>query len=187
VHRHPALIAEYLLMRRRVRPSGSAAHNIRLGALRGTRQSTSMSTLVQPMGRAQPAWQEDQARRRPGRQRRLPSQRERMFCQRLRAELPDARATSDCAGFSQAQAGEIVAAHLRRFDAAGRKMHPVFCTNDKMALGAPDSLLFSNGRYRGSRRGRDARRQATDRGGCGPTARDRRLGLLTRLPRQPSH
>jgi ribose transport system substrate-binding protein len=69
--------------------------------------------------------------------------RERAFCEQLRAEVPDVQVTGDCAGFSRAQARDIVAAHLRRFDAAGRKVHAVFCTNDEMALGAADALLFA--------------------------------------------
>lgn len=70
-------------------------------------------------------------------------QRERMFCEQLQAELPDAQVAGDSAGFSRAQARETVAAHLRRLDAAGRRLHAVFCTNDEMALGAADALLFA--------------------------------------------
>jgi ABC-type sugar transport system substrate-binding protein len=70
-------------------------------------------------------------------------QREQMFCKQLQTELPDAQVTGDCAGFSRAQAREVVAAHLRRLDAAGRRLHAVFCTNDEMALGAVDALLFA--------------------------------------------
>ena len=69
--------------------------------------------------------------------------REGTFCEQLRAELPDAQLTSDCAGFSRAQARDVVAAHLRRLHATGRKLHAVFCTNDEMALGAADALLFA--------------------------------------------
>lgn len=70
-------------------------------------------------------------------------QREQMFGKHLQAELPDAQVTSDCAGFSRALARDVVAAHLRRLDAAGRKLHAVFCTNDEMALGAADALLLA--------------------------------------------
>jgi ribose transport system substrate-binding protein len=69
--------------------------------------------------------------------------RERAFQKQLEAEMQDVQVISDCAGFERPQAREVVAAHLRRLDAAGRKIHAVFCTNDEMALGAADALLFA--------------------------------------------
>jgi ribose transport system substrate-binding protein len=70
-------------------------------------------------------------------------QREQMFSKRLQAELPDVQVTGDCAGFDRARAREVVTTHLRQLDAAGRRLHAVFCTNDEMALGAADALLFT--------------------------------------------
>jgi len=69
--------------------------------------------------------------------------RERMFQEQLQAEVPDVHLISACAGFDRPQATQVVAAHLRQLDAAGRRIHAVFCTNDEMALGAADALLFA--------------------------------------------
>jgi ribose transport system substrate-binding protein len=71
------------------------------------------------------------------------SQREREFQKRLEAAVPDAQVIGDCAGFELAQARKVVGAHLRRLDVDGRKIHAIFCTNDEMALGAADALLFT--------------------------------------------
>jgi len=73
---------------------------------------------------------------------RLPH-RERMFRMRLEAEVPGVNLISDCAGFDRPQATQVVAAHLRQLDAADRRLHAVFCTNDEMALGAADALVFA--------------------------------------------
>jgi ribose transport system substrate-binding protein len=70
-------------------------------------------------------------------------QREQAFCKQLQAELPDVQVTGDCAGFDRARAREVVAVHLQEVDAAGRRLHAIFCTNDEMALGAADALLFA--------------------------------------------
>lgn len=69
--------------------------------------------------------------------------REQEFCKQLEADVPDVQVISDCAGFERPLARQVVAAHLRRIDAMGRKVHAVFCTNDEMALGASDALLFA--------------------------------------------
>jgi ribose transport system substrate-binding protein len=74
-------------------------------------------------------------------------QRERMFQKHLEAEAPDVQVTGDCAGFDRARAREVVGSHIRQLEAAGRKLHVVFCTNDEMALGAVDALLFSGIRW----------------------------------------
>jgi ribose transport system substrate-binding protein len=73
---------------------------------------------------------------------RLPS-RERMFQEQLKAEVPDVHLISACARFDRPEATQVVAAHLRQLDTAGRRIHAVFCTNDEMALGASDALLFA--------------------------------------------
>jgi ribose transport system substrate-binding protein len=70
-------------------------------------------------------------------------QRERAFQKQLAVEVPDVQVTGDCAGFDRARAREVVGRHLRQLAAAGRKLHAIFCTNDEMALGAVDALLFS--------------------------------------------
>ena len=70
-------------------------------------------------------------------------QRERMFQKQLETEVPDVQVTGDCAGFNRARAREVVGKHIRQSQEAGRKLHAVFCTNDEMALGAADALLFS--------------------------------------------
>lgn len=74
-------------------------------------------------------------------------QRERMFQKQLEAEAPDVQVTGACAGFDRARAREVVGSHIRQLDAADRKLHVVFCTNDEMALGACDALLFSGIRW----------------------------------------
>jgi hypothetical protein len=43
--------------------------------------------------------------------------------------------------------GSTVGSHLREREAAGRKLHVIFCTNDEMALGAADALLLSGIRW----------------------------------------
>lgn len=70
-------------------------------------------------------------------------QREQVFQKQLETEAPDVQVTGDCAEFDRARAREVVGIHIRQQDAAGRKLHVVFCTNDEMALGASDALLFS--------------------------------------------
>jgi ribose transport system substrate-binding protein len=69
--------------------------------------------------------------------------REQMFREQLEAEVPDVQQISACAGFDRPQATQVVAAQLRQLEAAGRRIHAVFCTNDEMALGASDALLFA--------------------------------------------
>ena len=71
------------------------------------------------------------------------AQREQVFAKRLQAELPDAQVAGACAGFSRPQAAQVVTARLRQLDADGRRLHAIFCTNDEMALGAADALVFS--------------------------------------------
>jgi len=73
---------------------------------------------------------------------RLP-RREQVFREQLKAEVPDIHLTSACAWFDRPQATQVVAAHLRQLDAVGRRIHAVFCTNDEMALGAADALVFA--------------------------------------------
>lgn len=74
-------------------------------------------------------------------------QREQMFQKQLEAEAPDVQVTGDCAGFDRPRAREVVGSHIRQLEAAGRRLHVVFCTNDEMALGAADALLFSGIRW----------------------------------------
>jgi ABC-type sugar transport system substrate-binding protein len=70
-------------------------------------------------------------------------QREHMFQKVLESEIPDVQLIGACGKFDRVQACEVARAHLRRLDTDGRKVHAVFCTNDEMALGVSDALLFS--------------------------------------------
>lgn len=67
--------------------------------------------------------------------------REHMFQKLLESEIPGVQLIGDCARFDRAQAREVARTHLRRTEAAGGKLHAVFCTNDEMALGVSDALL----------------------------------------------
>jgi ribose transport system substrate-binding protein len=69
--------------------------------------------------------------------------REQTFQRQLEAEVPAVQLISDCAGFDRSRAREVVGSHLRSLDEAGQRIDAVFCTNDEMALGAADALLFS--------------------------------------------
>jgi ribose transport system substrate-binding protein len=69
--------------------------------------------------------------------------REQMFQKQLATESPDVQVVGACAEFDRARAKEVVATQIRQLAAASRKVHVIFCTNDEMALGACDALLFS--------------------------------------------
>lgn len=71
-------------------------------------------------------------------------QREHMFQKILESEIPGVQLTCACGKFDRVQAREAARAHLQRLHADGRKLHAVFCTNDEMALGVTDALLFSD-------------------------------------------
>lgn len=70
-------------------------------------------------------------------------QRERKFREVIESEIPDVQFIGACGKFDRAQAYEAAGARLRRLDADGRKLRAVFCTNDEMALGVTDALLYS--------------------------------------------
>lgn len=70
-------------------------------------------------------------------------QREHAFQQQLASEIPDVQLITSCGKFDRLYAQEVARTQLRRLDADHRKLHAVFCTNDEMALGVTDALLFS--------------------------------------------
>lgn len=71
-------------------------------------------------------------------------QRENKFQECLRSEIPHIRLIGSRANFDRVQARDLTRIHLRRLDAEHRTLHAVFCTNDEMALGVTDALLFSD-------------------------------------------
>lgn len=71
-------------------------------------------------------------------------QREDEFRKHLQSEIPDVRLIGSCANFDRVQARDATRIHLRRLDADHRKLDAVFCTNDEMALGVTDALIFSD-------------------------------------------
>jgi ABC-type sugar transport system substrate-binding protein len=71
-------------------------------------------------------------------------QRELMFRQLLGSEMPGTQFITCCGQFDRVKAREAARTELRRLEAAGKKLHAVFCTNDEMALGVTDALLHAS-------------------------------------------
>lgn len=72
------------------------------------------------------------------------AERQLEFCRSLRAEMHDVKIVEDSADFDRLRAREVARMQLRRLAGGGQQFHAVFCTNDEMALGVVDALLFSD-------------------------------------------
>ncbi len=70
-------------------------------------------------------------------------QREHAFGKQLESEIQDVQLIASCGKFDRVHARDAARTQLRRLEADHRKLHAVFCTNDEMALGVTDALLFS--------------------------------------------
>jgi ribose transport system substrate-binding protein len=71
-------------------------------------------------------------------------ERQYEFCRSLRAEMHDVQIIEDSADFDRLRAREVARKQLRRLSGAGQQLHAIFCTNDEMALGAVDALIFAD-------------------------------------------
>jgi DNA-binding LacI/PurR family transcriptional regulator len=70
--------------------------------------------------------------------------REQRFKEQLSAKLSPVRVIEDSAGFDRLRAREVTRKQLKCVRLKGQQLEVIFCTNDEMALGAVDALLFGD-------------------------------------------